>query len=230
MQTSKTSTRQLTLDELISSPAGSPASHTATPANGEASTTPATCGRRCLELSESVLRVGSWARTFSGFLLGRTGFASRRCALAWKLKGTRYNRLYFQLQGSEPHTAGLESGLLLTRLAVQVDEPPERYKARHALRTQMGKNNPNDPPGNKYNCLLSQLLYGGMLPTVTATTHKGGTDKARTDGRERTDEIKHLVSLATGKPSQLSPLFAGEMMGYPNDWTVSPFQSGSAKP
>ena len=180
MQTSKPLTRQLTLDELISSPAGSPASHTATPANGEASTTPATCGRRCLELSESVLPVGSWARTFSGFLLGRTGFASKRCALTWKLKGTRFNRLYFQLQGSEPHTAGLESGLL--------------------------------------------------LPTVTATTYKGGTDKARTDGRERTDELKHFLSQEAGKPSQVSPLFAGDMMGFPNDWTVSPFQSGSAKP
>jgi hypothetical protein len=201
METSKNSTRQLTLDELISSQEGSLASPTPSQDYKKATKTSATCGRRCCALFENAPRATSWAKTFSALLVGMEEWSSRRCALAWKLKGTRYNRLYFQLQGSEPHTAGLESGLLLTPLAVQVDEPPERYKARHALRTEMGKNNPNDPPGNKYNCLLSQLLYSGICP-----------------------------GLKPGKPSQLSPLFAGEMMGFPNDWTVSPFQSGSAKP
>jgi hypothetical protein len=33
----------------------------------------------------------------------------------------------------------------------------------------------------------------------------------------------------TGKTSQLNPLFVAEMMGFPTDWTILPFQSGETK-
>ena len=76
--------------------------------------------------------------------------------------------------------------------------------------------------------LATQVV--GMLPTPTATTYKGGTDKPRKNGQPRTDELKHLVSHEAGKPSQLSPLFVEEMMGFPKNWTALPFQSGEENP
>jgi hypothetical protein len=42
------------------------------------------------------------------------GWYLKRCALTWKLVGTPYNRLYFQLQVSALPTEEIESGLLLT--------------------------------------------------------------------------------------------------------------------
>ena len=66
-------------------------------------TTNAICGRRCLELFESVHPVGSWARTYAGLLLGTAGWFSKRCVLTWKLAGTKFNRLYFLLRVGAPH-------------------------------------------------------------------------------------------------------------------------------
>jgi hypothetical protein len=72
--------------------------------------TTATCGRRCLELSESVNPVGSWARTFAGLLVGRTDWFSKRVTLTWKLLGTPYNRLLFQLVPQARPTDATEFG------------------------------------------------------------------------------------------------------------------------
>jgi hypothetical protein len=35
-----------------------------------------------------------------------------------------------------------------------------------------------------------------------------------------------MITQETGKPSQLNPHFVEEMMGFPKNWTVSPFQNG----
>ena len=112
-ETSKTSTRQLTLEDLISSQEGSPVNRSALQENEKDPKTNATCGRRCLELSESVNRVGSWERTFAGLLIGRTDWFSKRVALTWKLSGTPSNRLLFQLVPQALPTEGTEFGLLL---------------------------------------------------------------------------------------------------------------------
>lgn len=172
METSKSSTRQLTLDELISSPAGSPASPTLSQDYKEATKTNATCGRRCCALFENVPRATSWARTFSALLVGMEGWYSRRCALVWKLKGTPYNRMYFQLVPSTRPIDATEFGLLPTPLAEEHDK-------------------------------------------IT--------------GKENQDSLTKRARLQTGKTSQLSPLFVEEMMGFPKNWTASPFQSGDEK-
>ena len=264
METSKNLTRQLTLDELISSQEDSPANPTQSQANKEAIKTNATCGRRCCALFENAPRATSWAKTFSALLVGMEGWYSRRCALVWKLKGTPSNRMYFQLQASaHAPTEDIESGLLLTPTTREEVMDKDKFKERMEkydngttvpnLATQVVgmlptprtadveggavSNVKNDgkgwyrenAKGERWGVKLRDVAESGLLPTVTATTHKGRTDKSRKDGRERTDELKHLVSLATGKPSQLSPLFAEEMMGFPKNWTASPFQSGDEK-
>ena len=71
-------------------------------------------GRRCLERLEKLNHVGSLAKTFTVLLVGMTGWCSRRCKLTWKMKGTKSNRIYFQLQPSTLPIEEIEYGLLPT--------------------------------------------------------------------------------------------------------------------
>ena len=69
--------------------------------------------------------------------------------------------------------------------------------------------------------------FGLWLPTPTARCWNTGTEKERpADQPTRRSELNHLMAQEAGKPSQLSPRFVEEMMGFPKGWTVSPFQSG----
>lgn len=76
---------------------------------------------------------------------------------------------------------------------------------------------------NRPNSLMD---FHGMLPTPTTSCHNPGTAKDRKDGSPRTSELNHLCARLIGKTSLLNPLFVAEMMGFPPDWTVLPFQSG----
>ena len=116
-------------------------------------------GQKCLEQFEKLNPDGLWAKTFADLLIGMEGWYSTRCKLSWKLKGTKSNRFYFQLQASTRRTEEIESGLLLTPTAVMTDESPEKMRARAE---KNGYKN-----GTKYGSLLSQVKYG-MLPTPTA--------------------------------------------------------------
>tara|TARA_R100001510_G_scaffold18419_2_gene15898 strand:+ start:318 stop:1010 length:693 start_codon:yes stop_codon:yes gene_type:complete len=219
METSENLTRQLTLDELIYLQEDSPANPTAPQGNEKERKTNAICGPRCLELFESVHRVGSWERMFAGLLIGTGDWFSKRCALTWKLVGTPYNRLFFQLLPSTLPTEETECGLLLTPTSVMTDEPPER------MRERAEKNGYRN--GTQFGSLKSQILYGNMLPTPTASCWNTGTEKERPENEPtRRSELNHLIAQEAGKPSQLNPHFVEEMMGFPKNWTVLPFQSG----
>jgi hypothetical protein len=71
---------------------------------------------------------------------------------------------------------------------------------------------------------LTTLAKMGMLPTPMAS-----------DCGEKVTELENQNSMVkitreiTGKTSQLNPLFVAEMMGFPTDWTILPFQSGETK-
>lgn len=142
----------------------------------------ATFGQRCLEQFEKFNRHGSWAKMFSGLLIGMEGWYSKRCKLTWKLKGTKFNRMYFQLQVSTLPTGETEYGLLLTPNLVQIAETPEKYQERQKKTTEDGLNQAFHP-NNKYNCLLSQVLYSNMLPTPTSVQR---------DHPERVEELKKI--------------------------------------
>jgi DNA (cytosine-5)-methyltransferase 1 len=58
--------------------------------------------------------VGLWAKTFSALLIGREDWYSTKCKLIWKLRGTKYSRMYFQLHPSMLPTDGIGFGLLPT--------------------------------------------------------------------------------------------------------------------
>lgn len=84
------------------------------------------------------------------------------------------------------------------------------------------KYNPNSQMGTA----LTAMAVNGMLPTPTASCYNTGTPADRKDGKARKSQLNHLIARKTGHASQLNPLFVAEMMGFPPDWTVLPFQSG----
>jgi len=214
----------------------------------------ATCGLRCLELSESVNPVGSWARTFAGLLVGRTDWYSKRVTLTWKILGTPSNRLLFQLVPQTLPTDATEFGLLLTPTTSEPVHDLEKFKARMEkypngttmpnLATQVHgmlptpttknvtggavqvneKGKRQNKGGTEFSAQLHDLAKSGMLPTPTAQQERANASIDRGKGN-LSDEVATRFQVG-GKSSQLSPLFVEEMMGFPKNWTVSPFQSG----
>ena len=73
-----------------------------------------------------------------------------------------------------------------------------------------------------------------LLPTPQARDWKGISiaEGKRMRGEKTSfgSTLPDLVRRVTGKTSQLNPLFVAEMMGFPPDWTVSPFVDGDKNP
>ena len=257
METSKNYGRQLTLDELISSQEGSPANPTHSQESERERRTNATCGQRCCALFENAPRATSWAKTFAALLVGMEGWSSKRCALTWKLVGTPYNRSYFQLAVSVLPTEEIASGLLLTPTSTERCEHPDDMRARaekngykngtkynsltsqilygnflptptaydyNTPRSQEAWDKAKEKHGDALQNPLKQMAAFGMLPTPTA--QEGG----KITGKENQNSLTKMARCQTGKTSQLSPLFVEEMMGFPKNWTASPFQSGEENP
>lgn len=218
METSKNSTRQLTLDELISLQEGSHANPTPSQESERERRTSATCGQRCCALFENAPRATSWAKTYAALLVGMTDWSSKRCALTWKLKGTPYNRSFFQLAVSAHPTDGTECGLLLTPTTREEVMDTDKFKERME-KYDNGTTVPN---------LATQVV--GMLPTPTTRDYKGARSQEALNkaGRNENNSLPDAFA-QPGKTSQLSPLFVEEMMGFPKNWTASPFQSGEEK-
>jgi hypothetical protein len=77
----------------------------------------------------------------------------------------------------------------------------------------------------------------GLLQTPTSVMTDEHPDKMRarvakngykngTKYGSLVSQVKYSGMFPSGKTSQLNPLFVEEMMGFPENWTVSPFQSG----
>jgi len=212
MKTSKTSKQLSIEDELMFSAEVSHVNHSARQDFEKEQRTTATCGRRCLELSESVNPVGSWARTFAGLLVGRTDWYSKRVTLTWKILGTPSSRLLFQLVPQAHPTDATEFGLLLTPTTREEVMDMNKFKTRME-KYDNGTTVPN----------LATQIYG-MLPTPTAQAERANASIDRGKGN-LSDEVATQFKIG-GKTSQLSPLFVEEMMGFPKNWTALPFQNG----
>ena len=256
METSENYGRQLTLDELISSQEASPANPTHSQASERERRTNATCGPRCCALFENAPRATSWAKTFAALLVGTGDWYSRRCALTGKLVGTAYNRSYFQLQVSAlAPTEEIASGLLLTPTTREEVINQDKFKARMKkydngttmpnLATQVatllptpttqepttaceltdrGRRKTKDGK-DSHSLNIGRMAVMGMLPTPTCQDAK---EKENSPSQQhKTNEL--AIRLAGGTNSHLSPLFVEEMMGFPKNWTASPFQSGEEK-
>ena len=88
------------------------ANHSVTLACNKEWKTPAFYGQQCIELYESADRHGPSLRMFSDLLVTQTEWSSSKCALIWKAKATKYNRLLFQLRVKILFKKGSEFGLL----------------------------------------------------------------------------------------------------------------------
>lgn len=157
-------------EELTSLQEDSLASPLAPQENGEAPKMNATCGPKCLEQFERFNQIGSWAKTFSGLLIGRTDWYSSRCVLTWRLRATKYNRLLFRLQVSTLRTKGIEYGLSLIKTPTAMDGT-----------VTSGKKNPvSGSSGTLAQEIMSQYqptMSKLMLPTPTASDIEGGTSR-----------------------------------------------------
>src|SRR5678815_2793207 len=71
-------------------------------------------GYTALRRFEMFNRTTVFSKTFPALLIGQKGWYSKKCNLIWKLRATKCNRLYFQLQASVPRTEEIGCGLLPT--------------------------------------------------------------------------------------------------------------------
>lgn len=110
MKTYEQQTLQFGEDGLTCFPEDSPVNRSARQGKEKERRTTATYGRKCFEQFARFPRVGSWAKTFSELLIGTGEWYSSRCALTWRLKGTKFNRMYFQLAASVLPINGIEFG------------------------------------------------------------------------------------------------------------------------
>ena len=212
----------------------------------------ATSGRKCLELFGNYARAGLWAKTFSALLIGTGDWYSTKCRLTWKLKGTKYNRIYFQLAPSTLPTDGTGFGLLL-KTPCAADGHTERLSKkeqrfgnsgtlaqevqtgfvyqRGLLSTPTAMDNTGATAnmkstqvkeGSMHSVTLSRAMTMGLLPTPMSQDGQNSTAPASQAGR---DTLPGMVA-ATGTTSQLNPRFVLEMMGFPPNWTELPFRNG----
>lgn len=219
----ETSKKQISLFgeiESTSSPEGSLVNRTQAQEKDSARRMIDISGRRCLEQFERLNRDGLLARTFVGLLIGMTDWYSRRCILNWKLKGTKYNRSYFQLAVLALPIEETEFGLLPTPMAQSRETDKEKTLKR---KEKYG--------GMKRAMYLENYLAMGMLPTPAARDYKGTNSMDHLQGKNGNKmthdyQLPNYIKLKTGSNSQLNPQFVAEMMGFPTDWTELPFQNG----
>ena len=168
------------------------------------------------------------------------------------------SRCLFRLVPSVPRTEGTVYGLLPTPMArdysprgpncLQKDLPeiiremllptPTATEIHHRQRVERwkylgrtsmhgaedGEKNPNG--------LTDFLDFHGLLPTPTARDWKGAPTLENFERKGKNPRLGSLPDFfaRTGRSFQLNPLFVAEMMGFPTDWTVSPFLPGGSSP
>ncbi len=83
----------------------------------------------------------------------------------------------------------------------------------------------NTDGNNLEESILQWLAEGQVMPTPPARDWKGAPSLENLKKRGKIPQKNSLPDFfaRTGKSFQLNPLFVAEMMGFPPDWTVSPF-------
>ena len=239
MQTYVQQTLQFGGDVSTSSPEDSPDSRSRSLANEEARRMTATSGRRCSEQYVRFVPAGSWGKTFTELLVGRTDWFSSMCALTWKMKATKYNRIFFRLVPSMPRTGGTGCGLLPT---VQTQGlkvcnakgrmefmPLELLPTPTAIDAGSGRINKSLSPNASERPTLAMAAKIELLPTPTVNDAANASLAA-----SQADRKSGLVKVAMrsgeyrdGAGFRLNPRFVAEMMGFPPNWTELPFRHGA---
>ena len=211
METSKNLTRQLTLDELISSQEGSLANPTPSPESERERRTSATCGRRCLRvIRECSPRyvVGENVRGLVGWNGGLVfeevcGLGSSRVRRTIVRTSTdcgvgaphRRDRVWFVANRQDIRLSQTKGA----RRERREQEPNDRQKVRHTSDTNGTSRDAPDTDGLR-------LEHG---------TEPGSIAEGERKIRERI--ARQPPSTRLGQGFQLSPLFVEEMMKLPKE-------------
>jgi hypothetical protein len=177
---------------------------------GKARMMNATCGAKCYEQFKKLNRDSSSLKMslVSRLLMG--DWYSNKCALTWKVKGTKFNRLLFQLVPRTLHTEETDAGSLL---------PTPNSSPREVTEEQTIKR--KKIYGGKTRAMyLEHYVAMGMLPTPTAGNENSQHSIAEWGGSG--NPMREIP----GAFSQLNTRFVAEMMGFPKDWTELPFRNG----
>ena len=161
------------------------ASHTQPPGSDLEKKMNATCGPKCVDSFGRFNRNGLWAKTFSALLIGQEGWFSKRCRLTWKVKGTKYNRMYFQLRASTTlPTNEIGFGLLHSEL-LPTPESFDWNSARHPELWERDKKKYAEK-GINLHCNLRQMARLSMLPTPISSEihHAERVKKLKESGAE----------------------------------------------
>jgi hypothetical protein len=137
----------------------------------------ATCGARCLEQFKRLNpNMSSQKMSLVSRILMADWYSSR-CALTWKMKGTKFSRLLFQLQPKTLRIAETDAGLLPTPTAMMDEAPIEKVDARNQKQMEKG----NSP----FILGLGQQAMRGMLPTPNASDWNTGTKPETYEARRQ---------------------------------------------
>ena len=210
----KTSQKQISLfteEQLTSLPVDSHANLTQAQVSDLGKRTSDTSGRICSESFQKLSQPTLWAKTFVDLLIGQGDWSSKKCALTWKLKGTKYNRYYCQLVPSVRHTEEIVSGLLPTPTVGEHKANKtydKRYQAKSGL-TAMAHNGMLPTPtvfdstnasatmkstqvkeGSMHSMTLTRMMDKGLLPTPTVSGEESYLSRAQRQGHEKA--ITHL--------------------------------------
>jgi hypothetical protein len=148
---------------------------------------------------------------------------SSRCALTWKVKGTKFNRLLFQLQPKTHRIDETDAGLLL-KTPCSADAYTENLSKKEQKFGNTGTLAQEVQSGFIYQrgMLLTPSASDGLRSGMTMDSLKRH-NKVNAENSNLAEQIAHKVG---GGTSHLNPRFVAEMMGFPPNWTELPFLSG----
>src|SRR5688572_16532189 len=140
---------------------------------------------------------------FSALLIGQGDWYSTKCKLIWKLKGTKYSRMYCQLVPKTHRIEGIGFGLLPT---------PKTFNG-----TANGRKSSNAEQGESHGVELMEMLCKQLLPTPNASDNRdrGGPKDQSVQRRIRIGKQVGLTQMIDG---QLNTHYVEEMMGYPKNY------------
>lgn len=246
MMTSNQQTLPFGEDASMSSQEDSHANRSRQPGSEKAQKMTAISGRKCCEQFAKFAPAGSWARMFSELLIGTEEWYSNKCTLTWKLKGTRFRRLYFQLAASAPPTDETAHGSspMLLKTPSAMDARAENLKKKEQRFDNSGTLAQEVQTGFIYKRGLlptvqtqglkvnkngkTAFMPLGLLPTPTANDGINSSLPA-SQVRRKYGIVRMACQLKDGTTSQLNPLFVQEMMGFEYLWTELPFAIGEKK-
>ena len=158
----KTLQKQISLfteEQLTYSQGASHANHIQAQASDLGKRTSDISGRICSESFQKLNQPTLWGKTFVDLLIGMGEWSSKKCALTWKVKGTKYNRYYCQLVPSVRPIEEIGFGSLL-----KTPSAMDSYSENLSKKEQKFGNS-----GTLAQEIQSGFVYQrGMLPTPNA--------------------------------------------------------------